>query len=411
MKIAQITKNSWRALLANKSRSFLTMLGIIIGIAAVIVIFSVGKGAESLIYSQFTSIGTNLIAVLPGASDDNGPPASVFGITITTLKNKDIDSLQRILSDQIMAASGYVRGQSSVVFGSNSIDAPFLGVSDQYVVVEDVKVKQGRFFTAAEEEGLAKVAVLGSQVAVELFNGRDPIGKKIKIGKHNFTVIGVLADRGVAGFVNQDRQVIVPLSTAQKILLGIDYLTLARLRVKDGYDLQATAEQVRQVLRELHNINDGEDDFSIRNLEQARQVLGQLTGALSLFLAAIGAIALLVGGVGIMNIMLAAVNERTYEIGLRKAVGARRRDITLQFLLESILLTLLGGVIGIVVGAIVAAIAAFIAKLNGLSWQFSLPLLSILLSVGMAFIIGVAFGYYPARKAAELNPIDALRYE
>ncbi len=411
MNITQVTKSSWRVLLANKSRSFLTMLGIIIGIAAVIVIFSVGKGAESLIYSQFTSIGTNLIAILPGASDDNGPPASVFGITITTLKNDDIESLKRILSDQIMAASGYVRGQSSVVFANNSVDAPFLGVSDEYLIVEDVKVKSGRFFTAAEEEGLAKVAVLGSQVAVELFDGRDPIGRKIKIGKHNFTVIGVLAERGVAGFVNQDRQVIVPLSTAQKILLGIDYLTLARLRVKDGYDLQATAEQVRQVLRELHNITDGEDDFSIRNLEQARQVLGQLTGALSLFLAAIGAIALLVGGVGVMNIMLAAVNERIQEIGLRKAVGARRRDIVLQFLLESILLTLLGGIIGIIVGAIVAALAALVARFNGLAWQFTVPFLSIVLSVGMTFVIGIVFGYYPARKAAELNPIDALRYE
>ncbi len=412
MDFGQTVKNAWLALGANKNRSFLTMLGIVIGIAAVIVIFSVGRGAESLIYNQFTSIGSNLIAVLPGAAEEEGPPASVFGITITTLKNRDITAVEQQLADEIVAGSGYVRGQDTITFGSQSVEAAFVGVESDYLQVEDVEVAQGRFFNSDEEKGLARVAVLGSSIAEELFFDQSPLGKKIRIGRESFVVIGVMAERGVAGFINQDRQVFVPLETAQKILLGIDYLTLARLRVKDGYDLELVSERVRQVLRQQHNLSSSsKDDFSVRNLDQAREVLGRLTGALSLFLAAIGAISLLVGGIGIMNIMLVAVNERTYEIGLRRAVGAKAKDIELQFLTEAVLLTLVGAGIGILLGILLSALVAVVAQGNGLSWQFEITPFSLLISCLMAIVVGVVFGYYPARRAAQLKPIEALRYE
>lgn len=402
---------AWQALGANKNRSFLTMLGIIIGIAAVIIIFSVGKGAESLVYNQIESIGSNLIGVLPGASDDKGPPASVFGITITTLKDDDIKEIERQLP-QVVAATGYVRGQSTVTFQNQKADAAFIGVESDYLMVEDAKVEQGRFFSDEENRTLARVAVLGSAVAEELFAGISSLGKKIKIKREYFTVIGQMEERGVAGFVNQDRQVFIPLRTAQKILLGIDYLSVARIRVTDTADIEIVSRQVEQILRERHHITDpSKDDFSVRNMAQARDLLNTLTEALSLFLAAIGAISLLVGGIGIMNIMLVSVNERIKEIGLRKALGARAEDIEIQFLIEAVLLTVLGALLGIVVGVFVSGGIALLANYLGYSWQFQITLPSVLFSCGLAIVIGLVFGYYPARRAAKLDPITALRYE
>lgn len=404
-------KTAIKALGANKNRSFLTMLGIIIGISAVIIIFSVGKGAESLIQNQITSIGSNLIGILPGASAEDGPPASVLGITITTLKNEDLEALRQQLPE-IIAASGYVQGRGTMFYQNQKLDANFQGVEADYLRVEDTEVMTGRFFTHEEERSLARVVVLGSEVASELFNDIDPLGQKMKIKKENFTVIGVMKERGTAAFVNQDRQVFIPLRTAQKIMLGVDYLNLARVRIEQDFDLAGAAERVRQVLRTQHDIDDpSKDDFSVRNSEQALDILGTVTGALSFFLAAIGAISLLVGGIGIMNIMLVSVNERINEIGLRKAVGAKAGDIELQFLIEAVLLTLAGAVMGITFGIVVSGLLAVLANYLGYTWDFVVTLSSILISCGLAAAVGLIFGYYPARRAARLNPIDALRYE
>lgn len=404
-------KTAGRALGANKNRSFLTMLGIIIGISSVVIIFSVGQGAESLIKNQITSIGSNLIAVLPGATKDDGPPASVMGITLTTLKNKDIEAIERQM-DEVEAASGYVQGRATIIFQNQSVDANFTGVESDYLQVEDTEVESGRFFSSDEDRALAKVAVLGHQVYQDLFNGDEAIGRRIKIRKENFTVIGVMKERGTVAFVNQDKQVFVPLRTAQKLLLGIDHISLARIRLRDGADLEAASEHIRQILRDRHGIkNPDNDDFSVRNSAQALELLGTLTGALSFFLAAIGAISLLVGGVGIMNIMLVSVNERINEIGLRKAVGAKRRDIEIQFLLEAIFLTVLGAIIGVVLGVIFSGLIALLVNYLGYAWSFVVPPGAIFLACGLAFFIGLVFGYYPARRAALLNPIEALRYE
>ncbi|MGB0756874.1 MAG: ABC transporter permease [Patescibacteria group bacterium] len=404
-------QTAFKALLANKQRSLLTMLGVIIGIGSIVVIMSVGKGTESLVTSQISSIGSNLIVILPGAANDDGPPAGVFGIVTKTLKNDDIAAVEREIP-AIVAASGYARGQATLQWQNQSYDATFSGVEHDYIEVEQADIAMGRFFTDDENRGTARVIILGSDVAADVFQGDDPIGERVRLGRENFTVIGVMEERGVAGFVNQDTQVFIPIETAQKIMLGINYVSLARLRVADGENLEAVAEQIRQILRDRHNITDpANDDFSVRNSAQALDLLSNLTGALSLFLAAIGSISLLVGGVGIMNIMLVSVNERIQEIGLRKSIGARRKDIEAQFLIEALIITIVGACIGIIGGALLSGAIALIVQSLDLNWVFAVPLSSIGIALGMAIVIGLVFGYYPARRAAKLDPIDALRYE
>lgn len=399
------------ALRANRNRTFLTMLGIIIGIASVIIIISVGKGAESLLYSQVASIGSDLIGILPGASDENGPPASAMGITITTLKNKDVIEIEKQVTG-IIAASGYMRGQETMVFENQKMDAAFVGVDADYPLVESTEVATGRFFTDEENTGLARVTVLGSKIYEELFNGDEAVGRKIKIGKESFSVIGVMPERGSSGFINQDNQVFIPLMTAQKIMLGVDHLAFARVRVEKDVSMESVLEQIRQVLRSQHDLRGSEvDDFSVRSATQALDLLSTLTSALSFFLAAIAGISLIVGGVGIMNIMLIAVNERIQEIGLRKSIGARSVDITNQFLIEAILLTLIGALLGIVIGSFISFLISLVAGQLGYVWDYIVTPFSIFLSCGIAFLIGVIFGYYPARRASLLDPIEALRYE
>ncbi len=411
MNILAHAQISLRALSANRNRSFLTMLGIIIGIAAVIIIISVGKGAESLLYSQISGIGSDLIAILPGASDEDGPPASAMGITITTLKNDDIRAIEKKVPG-VVAGSGYMRGQDTITYENQKFDTAFVGVESNYPTVENTQVVEGRFFTAEEDSSLVRVAVLGAKVYDELFHGDPAVGKRVRIRKETFTVIGVMPERGTAGFMNQDTQVFIPLRTAQKIMLGVDHLAFARVRVDKNVVIDDVLEQIRQVLREQHNLNSSEvDDFSVRSATQALDLLSTLTTALSFFLAAIASISLLVGGVGIMNIMLIAVNERVQEIGLRKSVGAKTKDIVSQFLVESVILTLLGAIIGILAGGLISFLIAVVAIQLDYAWDFVITPFSVFLSCSIAFLIGISFGYYPAKKAASLDPIEALRYE
>ena len=401
----------WHVIGRNKIRSFLTMLGIIIGVMSVIIVMSVGAGAQSLILNQVKSMGSNLIGILPGKADEKGPPASVMGILITTLKDDDLKALVKEVP-YFVAANGYVKGTATVIWGDQKVDTNFTGVNAEYLEVEDAKVEMGRFFFKDEESSNSRVAVLGSEVKEELFLDQNPVGQQIKIKKTYFTIIGVMQKRGVSGMQNQDNQIFVPLTTAQKLLLGIEHISFARLKVDDAKNVDSAVEQSKVILRERHKIDNPEnDDFSIRSMAQGLEAITQITNALTMFLVAVAAIALVVGGVGIMNIMLAAVQERTREIGLRKAVGAKNKNIIVQFLIESIMITSLGGLVGIILGILVAYLAAQIAQGLGYDWNFVVSFPSIILGCFVSVGVGLIFGIVPARKASKLHPIEALRYE
>ncbi|HPI67466.1 MAG TPA: ABC transporter permease [bacterium] len=403
-------KTAVKILRTNRRRTFLTVLGIIIGVAAVIIIMSVGAGAQSLIFDQFSSFGSNLISVMPGFSDEKGPPASVMGIVVTTLKQSDAEELKKI--KEIESVASYVRGIDTITWQNREVDATFVGTNVDYVAVESVKIERGNFFDESDEKSLARVAVLGYQVAEDLFGNQNPVGEEIKIKRERFRVIGVVAKRGVEAFQNQDNLVFVPLLTAQKILLGIDHVNMIRARVFNDSDVPVAIEQIEQILRANHDIfSQDEDDFSVRAAIQALDALKQVTDALTLFLAAIAAISLLVGGVGIMNIMLASVTERTKEIGLRKAIGATANGIQNQFLTEAVVITVVGGATGIAFGFLFSGLIALVANYLGYNWQFVITLSSVLLGLGVSSLVGIIFGWYPARRAARLEPVEALRYE
>lgn len=404
----EFIKAAFRELSLRKSRSFLTMLGIIIGVAAVISVMAVGASAQKLLLSQVRALGSNLVGVLPGASE--GAPAAMFGINVTTLKRGDAKAIRKL--PHIEAVCPYVMTKKTVTFFNESQTYDIKGIADSYTDVEDTSIEKGRFFRRSETSDLSRVAVLGSEIADELFEGSDPIGRKIKIGQVSFKVIGVMKERGTALFQNQDKQIFLPLKTAQKTLLGIDHLSVIRAKVESSQYIDSTINRIEELLRFRHNIKNPEkDDFSVRSTAQATDILSNITKAIEVFLASVASISLLVGGIGIMNIMFVSVNERTREVGLRKALGARRKDIILQFLTESALLTLIGGIIGILVGIGVSYLIAIGVQQFGYNWQFIIPPFAIALSVLMAVLVGITFSLWPAYKASKLNPIEALKYE
>jgi len=335
------------SLAAAKSRTALTMLGVVIGILSVFTVSSVGESAQRLIVSQVSSLGTNLIAVIPGASPENGPPPIAFGIVTTTLTRADAEALARI--PHVQAVTSYVRASQPVTYRGDSAGTSVTGTDASYPEVEGAEVAEGRFFTEAEVRSFSRVAVLGAGVAEKL--GRDEvsmIGKDVRIKNTSYSVVGVLKERGSVFFQDQDDLVIVPVTTAQKLVAGVSHVDFVRLKVDNASNNEKVKEDIRRTLRRRHNISDpGKDDFSVRSTDQAAAILSGVTGALKWFLLAITAISLLVGGVNIMNIMFVAVRERTREIGLRKALGARRGRILFQFLVESAAISFIGGVVGL----------------------------------------------------------------
>jgi putative ABC transport system permease protein len=413
MKLSDPLKIAYRSLMAAKLRFFLTVLGVVIGVAAVIMVMGIGASAQELVLSQVEKVGSNLIGILPGASEEDGPPAQALGIVTTTLTNDDLKAIrERRNAPHITAASGYVTGSATAEAGSESYSVSFQGVSPQMMEVESIDIASGRFFYSEEEDDLSRVIVLGSERAEDLFPGRDPIGEMVTLKDIPFRVVGVFESKGSSTFSNPDNLVYVPLGSAQKLLLGINYLNFARAKVDSPDNVDRSIADVTTLLRDRHDLkDDDESDFSVRSTAAALEALSSVTDVLKYFLSAIASISLLVGGIGIMNSMLISVSQRVREIGLRKSVGARPRHIITQFLIESSVITLSGGIVGILFGIGITYLASIVIVQLGYEWEFIVSPFSVALGFSVSLAIGILFGLYPAIKASRVSPMEALRYE
>lgn len=414
MKLRDAFKTSYKGLVHAKMRSFLTMLGIVIGVASVILLMSLGASAQQYILGQVQNIGSNLVFVIPGATKGSRvqSPASAQGIVITTLNQADVDSFQK--EPSISGVTPIVRGVSRVIYGNNDTSVTYQGVSADFFKIQNMKVTEGSAFTNEDSASFNHVAVIGVELAKTLFGGVTPVGKMIRLQNITFRVVGVLEKKGMGpGGVDQDNLVLMPVTVAQKQLLGITYYSMLEVQANDTYTVPYVKSRMTSILRENHRVtNPDKDDFTIRSQEDALEILSTITNALTAFLAAIAAISLVVGGIGIMNIMFVSVVERTREIGLRKAVGATTGDVLQQFLIEATMLTFIGGVIGIALGIGIAALAyVVLVKIMAVDWTLSIPISAVLLGVGVSTLTGLVFGIYPARQASVKNPIEALRYE
>jgi putative ABC transport system permease protein len=402
----------------NKARTFLTTLGVVIGIAAVIIVYSAGEGISQLVIGQVESFGTDIIETevkVPSskkgqAGEIESANAIATGVQVTTLTIKDMEAVSK--SQNVKAAYAGLMGQEVVNYGSQTRKAFLFGTSADYINIDKSKIAQGRFFTEAEDKSLASVAVLGSKIKDKLFGDGDAIGKVISVRKEKFLVVGVMEEKGAVMFMDFDDYVYVPVRTMQKKIMGIDYINYMVHQLVSLDRADDTAEEARYIVRQNHDITDPDkDDFRVTTMIEAMKSMKTVTNAVTWLLLGIVIISLVVGGVGVMNIMYVVVSERTSEIGLRKAVGATFRDIMLQFLVESIMITLLGGIIGVALGYGMAYLIAIGARNFGLAWEFVVPLKAYIVAIGFSIIFGIAFGLYPARQAARLDPIEALRNE
>ncbi len=407
MKWENLFKVAFKSILKNKMRTFLTMLGIIIGVGAVIVMVAIGEGAQKRIQNQITSMGTNLLMVFPGASRVGG--AFMSAGSGAMLSVKDVEALSREVTE-LVALSPVIRTGAQVIGAAGNWNTSVYGVSESYLVIRDWKLEEGEFFKASDIRASNKVCVIGKTVATNIFKGEDAIGQTIRIRNVPFRVIGLLAEKGQSSFgQDQDDVIMAPYTSVMYRLSGFQFRGIQQivLRISDLDKMNKVQEEVRKVLRETHRLQEGEDDdFNIRNQSEFIAMAQESSQTLTILLAAIASVSLIVGGIGIMNIMLVSVTERTREIGIRMAVGAKRRDIMTQFLIEAIVLSVFGGLIGILLGF---GASFLLGKITG--WLVVIRVDTVLLSFSFAALIGVFFGYYPALKASLLNPIEALRYE
>jgi putative ABC transport system permease protein len=401
-------KISLRALRVNKMRSALTMLGIIIGVGAVITMLAVGTGASQRISEQISSVGSNLLIVLPGSSTSGG--LRMGSGTQSTLTKDDADAIARECPAVADVAPSH-NGAAQIVYGNQNWSTGVTGTTPGILNVRDWTLSAGRPFTEQDVRNATKVCILGQTVADNLFGNMDPVGQIVRIKKVPFTVIAVLEKKGQSPMgQDQDDTIMIPISTAQKKIFGTPFVGMVRaiaVKAKSSEDLAAAEEQIKDLLNQRHRIGPRQEaDFTVRNLTQMMQVAEQSTRVMALLLGAIASVSLLVGGIGIMNIMLVSVTERTREIGIRMAVGAKTWDIRLQFIIEAVTLSLIGGVAGIIIGITGSKILSVMA-----GWATIVSPLAVLLAFGFSGLVGIFFGFYPAYKASLLNPIDALRYE
>lgn len=404
------------ALFRHKLRAVLTILGITVGITAVIVVLSAGRAIEDFIAGQLNQFGTDWIQVevkVPATAHTSMENAGGFaqGISITTMKEKDMEEIKK--NPNIADAYAGSVGSEVITYEDKNKVGMIFGVTEGFSRVDTGHVAEGRFFTDAEDKGLAKVVVLGSRIKETLFGDEDALGKSIKIRKHNFKVIGIMAERGSAGVFSMDDLIIMPLRPLQKLIMGVDYVTFIFGTMKDTSLGESTVEDLTLVMREQHDITDPiRDDFAITTASQAMDMMNVVTGAIKILLFALACISLVVGGVGIMNVMYVSVAERTFEIGLRKALGAKYSNILNQFLVEAVIITFIGGIFGIVLGIFLTFSISFIAtNYLGFAWKFYISIIYIGLAVGISVLVGLLSGIYPARTAASLEPMVALRKE
>ena len=392
------------AMLSHKMRSFLSILGILIGVAAVIAMLALGQGAKESIEKQLASLGSNLLVVRPGSSRMMGVALETG--TVTRFTFEDLAAIEK-LTDTVKRVSPSVTGRAQIVYGNKNWNTQLEGVGVDYASIRAAFPAVGRFFSETEVKMREKVVLLGTTVARELFGDADPVGDTVKINLLNFKVIGVLPSKGAGGFRDQDDTVLIPVTTAMYRVLGKQYIDSLYVEAQSPRLIDAAQESVSRVIIKEHHLNKNEEDsFQIRNMSDIKNALESTTRTMSLLLGSIAAISLLVGGIGIMNIMLVSVSERTREIGLRKAIGANNKDIMIQFLIESVLMSFIGGISGVLLGGGVSELMTIFA-----GWTVRVSLFSVILATTFSLVVGVAFGVWPARKASQLDPIEALRYE
>jgi len=406
MKLKNQLRAALRSLSKNKMRTFLTMLGIIIGVASVIAMLAIGQGSKESIQAQISNLGTNLLTVFPSASMTGGVRQEAG----TSIK-MSIDDYKAVASrcPAVMYSTPTVRVSGQLISGSQNWRTSVWGVNPDYFDIRNLTIQSGNVFTTAEDHSASKVCVIGKTVATNLFGeGIDPVGKQIRINKIPFSVEGLLTAKGQNAFgQDQDDIVIAPFTTVQERMMTVSYIQSIMVSATTEKMIPEATDEITQILKERHHLGASEDpDFTIRSQADIANAASATASILTILLASIASISLLVGGIGIMNIMLVSVTERTREIGIRMGVGARGRDVLLQFLIEALMISLIGGVLGVGFGILTSEVIASIMK-----WPVTITLESILLSFLFSTAIGIFFGWYPARKAASLNPIDALRYE
>ncbi|OGM10538.1 hypothetical protein A2Z67_03005 [Candidatus Woesebacteria bacterium RBG_13_36_22] len=406
MLINDLFKEIYFAISANKTRSGLTILGIVIGISSVIAMISIGQGSTLSIETSIQSMGSNLITVRPGAQRSFSSVSTGRG-SAQTLTIEDAEAIAEEISS-VQAVAPELSQRYQIVAKGKNINTQVVGTSASYFSIKNIEIDQGSFISEQNVLSQSKVAVLGSTTRDDLFGeGTNPVGQTIRINGINFKVIGVTKSKGGTGFGSQDEMVFIPISTCQKILAGADYVSTINIQAESSEVMAQAQIEISNLLLRLHNISDLDAaDFSVLSQEDILESVSSITQTMTILLASIAGISLVVGGIGIMNMMMTTVTERTREIGLRKAIGAKRLDISLQFLAEAVMLTFLGGVIGIILGIGLAYGITFFT-----STTTKISLFSIILAFSVSAVIGIVFGYWPAQKAAKLNPIEALRYE
>jgi putative ABC transport system permease protein len=408
-------RQTFTELLKNKSRSLLTVAGITIGIAVVIVVLSAGNGVKGLILGELDSFGDNWIQIEPkipstGQFSNDNADAQARGAVVTTLKHEDMEAILRL--DNVTNAYAAITSQAVISYENEKKQPTIFGVTASYNEIDKGKLEAGRFFDRDDEIGAAQVIVLGYDIAKTFFGDSEAVGKNVSVGGKQYRVVGVMEKRGSMAFFDYDALVYIPLTTVQKKIAGINHVLFVTAQMERGTNGEALAEEIRAVLRERHDITDpNKDDFAVTTQAQSVELINGVFFGISTLLVVLAGISLVVGGVGIMNVMYVSVVERTFEIGLRKAVGAKPKDIRKQFLFEAIALTSVGGFFGVIAGVVISLLISIVANTLGFNWDFIISIPSIILATVFSIAVGVGFGYFPAKKASTLEVVEALRAE